>query len=308
MIENDNLSELLIGKIPEKYQDGDEFLDVVSWNLRWFNEKDALRVERITEILSILNSDIFVFQEIRNGSLDIVASKLNEKGAGFYKVEYGTTGGDQRVAIMYDLDWVRAKDDVKELFGKKTVLTVEGKDAFPRLPLWGYFTSKSPYPDKRGFDFQLAGLHLKSQMGGGESQRRLAADKLAYWLKTEAANVDSDAILIGDWNKTPDSEEWDSLVELEKEGFIRFREINDNSDFSHLYYKNKNHIGSKLDIAVVTTEVPMQAPQAETIRWVTLDDLLASNPKASEIKEYLKEIKTKISDHMPIFSRYYMYE
>jgi hypothetical protein len=79
-------------------------------------------------------------------------------------VEYGTTGGDQRIAVMYDLDWIRAKDDIEELFGKGTIIAGDGKDAFPRLPLYAYFTSLSVGGEP--FDFQLAGLHLKSQRGG----------------------------------------------------------------------------------------------------------------------------------------------
>ena len=72
--------------------------------------------------------------------------KLNRRGAGHYKVVYGTTGGDQRIAIMYDMDWISAKDDIVELFGRGSVMTGEGKDAFPRLPLWGYFLCKSSDP------------------------------------------------------------------------------------------------------------------------------------------------------------------
>ncbi len=308
-IENDNLSKALIGKIPKQFKDNDEFLDIVSWNLRWFNEQDSKRVKRITEILGALNSDIFIFQEVRKDSLDKVAEDLAEAKAGYYKVSYGTTGGDQRVAILYDTDWIKSKDDIKELFGKGNVRTGEGKDAFPRLPLWGYFACKSVHPDKRGFDFQIVGLHLKSQLGGGESQRRLACEKLAFWLERESILTDADSILMGDWNKEPDADEWSVMKKLEKDGIVRFKKINDSSDFSHLYYKNKSHIGSKLDIAVVSRDASKKLySNVKTIRWLTIDELLAKNPKASEIKKFLKEIKEKISDHMPIFTRYYMVE
>ena len=39
----------------------------------WFNENDTIRVNNITEVLFALNADIFVFQEVRQGSLDGVA-------------------------------------------------------------------------------------------------------------------------------------------------------------------------------------------------------------------------------------------
>ena len=178
-IANDNISKSLVGEIPDQYKDNNEFLDIISWNIRWFNDSDPKRVAKIVEILGSLNADMFIFQEIRHNSLDIVARRLMEKGAGDYKVVYGSTGGDQRIAIMYDFDWVKSKDDIQELFGKGNVRTTEGKDAFPRLPLWGYFAAKSIEPDKRGFDFQLAGVHLKSQMAAdaGFFQRQLAAEK-----------------------------------------------------------------------------------------------------------------------------------
>jgi endonuclease/exonuclease/phosphatase family metal-dependent hydrolase len=312
-IANDNISRSVADLIPPKFQDNNEFLDIISWNIRWFNDSDPKRVARITEILGSLNADIFVFQEIRNNSLDVVARRLSELGAGDYKVMYGTTGGDQRVAIMYDFEWVKLKDDIHELFGKGQIripATGEGrgKDAFPRLPLWGYFTARSVEADKRGFDFQLAGVHLKSQMGtdAGKPQRTVAANALANWLTNEAADLDADVIVIGDWNAAPDQPEWNTIHQLEQQGDLLFQQINDHTDFSHLYYKNRNHIGSRLDLALVSSEAGAQLRgQAETVRWVTLDELLESNPNIDAIKAYIKQIKEELSDHMPIYTRYY---
>ncbi len=90
-------------------------------------ERDPKRVSLITSILQELNADIVVFQEIEENSLDIVAQNLIDTGAGLYKVAYGTTGGDQRVAIMYDMEWVKASEDIKELFADEN-LTVQVKD------------------------------------------------------------------------------------------------------------------------------------------------------------------------------------
>jgi hypothetical protein len=54
---------------------------------------------------------------------------------------------------MYDLDWIRAKDSITELFGKNSVVTADGKDAFPRLPLYSYFTILSEIEE--AFDLQI---------------------------------------------------------------------------------------------------------------------------------------------------------
>jgi endonuclease/exonuclease/phosphatase family metal-dependent hydrolase len=311
IIANDNLSTALTGIIPPEFKGRDEFLDIISWNIRWFNDSDPVRVQRVTEILSVLNADIFVFQEIRNNSLNVVAERLSAAGAGDYKVAYGTTGGDQRVAILYDYEWVKAKDDIAELFGKKTVLTDDGKDAFPRLPFWGYFSARSVAPDRRGFDFQLAGVHLKSQMGadGGYPQRLAAAQKLAAWLKDEASVLDSDVIVIGDWNASPERAEWTPIRQMEGEGLVKFESVNDASDFSHLYYKNRHDFGSRLDVVVVSSAAAAQMQgQAGVVRWVSLDDLLRRSPSAAQIRAYIKEIKQNLSDHMPLFTRYYAEE
>jgi endonuclease/exonuclease/phosphatase family metal-dependent hydrolase len=315
IIANDNLSKSLaniIGQLPAAYRDSDEFLDIISWNLRWFNDKEPERVKNITEILGVINSDIFVFQEIQPNSLDGVASKLTEEGKGTYEVLYGTTDGDQRVAIMYDTQWIRAKDNIVELFGKGQVKTGDNKDAFPRLPFRGYFLAKSPDPSKSGFSFQLVGVHLKSQMGDGSSQRRTASEKLCWWIEKEADEVDADTIIIGDWNKDPSSSDWDAIHELEKQGKVKFSSINDQSDFSHLYYRNKNDFGSRLDIALVSSQAfqSMKNKKTEVIQWTTISDLLqsASEQKVTEIKAILNDIKENISDHMPLFTRYYLVE
>jgi hypothetical protein len=95
---NDNISRTfeLLGRIPSKLRGTDDFLDIVTWNLRWFHQKESERVERVGEILSVLNADIIVFEEIAEGSLEPIAQYLESRGAGYYSTAYGTTGGQQR--------------------------------------------------------------------------------------------------------------------------------------------------------------------------------------------------------------------
>src|ERR1700741_1381245 len=107
-----NVSERINELVDQKYKGTDRYLDLVTWNIRWFHHRDPNRVRNVSEVLRVLNADIIVLQEIKEDSLEPVSEILGEAGAGNYEVAYGTTGGDQRVAIMWDLDWVRAKDDV----------------------------------------------------------------------------------------------------------------------------------------------------------------------------------------------------
>src|ERR1043166_3415553 len=184
---NDNLSGHLNRYVPESLRGTDRFLDLINWNIRWFNPRDAARLKRITQVFTELNADILVCQEIEAGALDAVADRLNATGAGFYKTAYGTTGGDQRVAIVYDTEWVRAKEDIAELFRDESpYLGHTRKRIFPRLPLHSTFTGKAT---EGAFDFHLVGLHLKSQRANdgddGTAQRQQSAERLAQWLKNE---------------------------------------------------------------------------------------------------------------------------
>lgn len=305
---NDHISAAFsaLDMIPPRHRGSDKFLDVVSWNIRYFNHRDPIRVAQITDILEVLNADVIVLQEIDFEALKPVIELLHIRSAGYYEVAYGTTGGNQRVAIMWDYEWIRSKEDITELFGKGTVTTPAGKDAFPRLPLHAYFTALTTEPNSKPFTFQMVGLHLKSQMGGGESQRRLSADWLAHWLQHEAPFTDADVLMFGDWNKEPTAPEWDALHEMEKAGEVLFRQINDTSDFSHLYYKNKSNLGSRIDLALVTTSASKAMESgASVVKWTTLDEFLSTGPSAAKIKAELKEIREKVSDHMPVVSRFY---
>ena len=304
---NDKLSDFLEALVPVKYKGTDRFLDIVTWNLRWFHGRDPERVTRIVEIMDAISADIFVLQEVKEGSLTDVSTRLVASGAGHYETQYGTTGGDQRVAIMYDLDWIRAKSPIEELFGRGAVRTRDGKDAFPRLPLVGHFGCLSPGQDP--YDFQLMGLHLKSQMGDGSPQRRLAASKLASWLTRDAAQVDSDVIMLGDWNAPPQAPEWRPIRTLETTKRAAFRTLNETGEISYLMYKNRASIGTRIDLAIVSTaSLPRLHGRPQVIQWRSLVELLARSPSAREIESFIRELGTMVSDHMPLVARFYFAE
>jgi endonuclease/exonuclease/phosphatase family metal-dependent hydrolase len=307
-VSNDNLSRRFdaVDIVPDNLKGSEEFLDLVTWNIRFFHDRDSERVERISQILSELNGDVIVLQEILDDSLEPVIKRLEELGAGHYEVAYGTTGGNQRVALLWDLDWIRAKDDISELAGKGEVTASNGKDAFPRLPVRGYFTAITYAKDATPFDFQLVGVHLKSQRGGGGPQREAAGDWLANWIEESSVTVDSDIIIAGDWNEKPSAKSWQQLHKLEKQGELMFGSINSESNISHLYYKNKNNLGSRLDLTAISIAAYDEVVGDPTVvRWTSLDELLSTSPKASEIRSFLQEIRHDISDHMPVVTRFH---
>lgn len=292
---NDNLSGYLNRYVPEALRGSDRFLDLINWNIRWFNPRDATRLKRITQVFTELNADILVCQEIEAGALDPVADRLNATGAGFYKTAYGTTGGDQRVALVYDTEWVRAKEDITELFhDEPPYVGKTRKRIFPRLPLHSTLVGKA---DDGAFDFHLVGLHLKSQRANdgddGTEQRRLSATRLTQWLTRDLGD-EPDVILLGDWNAKPDEPEWQPVRAAEAAGKLRFLAWNKDNEASHFF---QNGAGSRLDLVVVSDDAEKVAVDqgARVIPW---NDAFASLTK---LRGYIDTL----SDHLPVVSRFY---
>lgn len=292
---NDHISAALFDLVPDELQGTDRFLDIINWNIRFFNARDAERLKLITQIMTELNADLIICQEIEQGALDPVAERLIQSGAGLYKTAYGTTGGDQRVAFLYDTEFVKAKEDIVELF-KDENLTVGGtrKKVFPRLPLHSTFVGRAA---RSAFDFHLVGVHLKSQRpsGGddGTAQRRESAERLARWL-TEETGDEGDVIVLGDWNAKPDQPEWEAVQKLERADEVRFLGWNDAREASHFF---KNGRGSRLDLVLVSNEAEKAAVDkgANVIHW----------NGAFSSKQRLAELIEKVSDHMPVLSRFF---
>ncbi|MBE9191900.1 endonuclease/exonuclease/phosphatase family protein [Gloeocapsopsis crepidinum LEGE 06123] len=316
--DNDHLSEFLSDFVPDDLQGTDHFLDVITWNIKFFNTRDPKRVEQITNIMQELNADLFVLQEIEAGSLDKVAQSLTEAGAGLYKVVYGTTGGDLRVAFMYDMEWVKASTDIEEIFtDNPTVVVGTGrgssrKAVFPRLPLYGKFVVRA-IEEQEGelqedpFDFELIGVHLKSQRGGGREQRSEAARLLADWLLMEA--TDEDVIIAGDWNAPADRPEWEAIQELEEQKILKFAGFHDDGEGSHLRVGGQR---SRLDFIAVTHAIAdaIEEKSADennalgksvVIEW----NALLKNQRGQRTRKLLEEIIGTISDHLPVLTRFY---
>lgn len=332
--DNDNLSEALADLVPDEYKGTDRFLDVVQWNIEWFGAqksvaKDAKRLSLVIDTLEALSADLFVFQEIAGptsdgrypGALDVVAEELTNRGAGHYVVHYTRAGGEQRVAMMWDRDWLRAKGDVEDLFPRGThTFGNPAKDAFAgRTPLYAFFSARIPVddveaadpyaggPDK--FEFQALGVHLKA-MGDGHPQRRHSAEVLSTWLKDDAPKVDADVVILGDFNAPPsDKKSWEPFHKLERAGHAAFQSINDESDFSYLWLANKgSQFVSRIDLSVVSLSAEAQAQAlAQPILWKPIEETLAQagDLKAAEVRAVMREIKENLSDHLPCVSRFY---
>jgi len=285
--------------VPERLRGNDNYLDIVTWNIRYFSHTDPQRVQIIERLMSEINADIFVLQEIEEFALNDLARRLAEKDAGQYRVHYGTTGDDQRVAIMYDRDWVKLTSTPLELFGQETELKFGRSHAFPRLPLHASFYA---YGIENPFLFELIGVHLKSKVNGrgstdnGFAQRSMAAKRLALWLESEA--VDDDVIIAGDWNATANEKEWTPLLDQETTGTIHMSSWNPDGEGSYLVSTSQR---TRIDLFVVTEEAARQAVRKEKPEVIEWNDIL-------EMKGVFGHIKKKISDHLPVLCRFYFTE
>lgn len=327
--DNDHLSQAFTGArlVPERYRGTDQFLDVVQWNLEWFGAsksrlRDQNRYQLIFEVLQALNADLFVFQEVvgrtdaQPGALDPIAEALTSANAGDYRVEYSAAGGEQRIAMMWDRDYVRSKIAPEDLFARGTHRTPDGKDAFAtRAPLYAYFAVREDAIEPRGgtrtFDFQILGVHLKA-MAEGHPQRLKSAEVLSEWLVNESPRTDSDAVILGDWNAPPDDPCWQPFHDLEQESEerVKFREINDPSDYSYLWLRNRtDKFLSRIDLTAMTLSSfqQVEGEAARVVLWQPVEETLAraGGWKSAQTVRLLKEIKEEVSDHLPVVSRFY---
>jgi endonuclease/exonuclease/phosphatase family metal-dependent hydrolase len=316
-VANDNLSRAFENLVPKEYVDTERYLNIVQWNIEWFgarksNAKDQRRVQTITSILEAFNADLFVFQEIAGpskdgrypGVLDSIADDLTERGAGDYVVYYTEAGGEQRVAMMWDRDYLRAKTEAHDLFPVGQHKTPDGKDAFARrTPLYAHFEADVGGAGR--FDFQAVGVHLKAMEDGG-AQRRVSAQVLAAWMMNEAV-VDADILIMGDWNAPPNADEWGPIRDVEG---VHFEDINDETDFSYMWLANRtSKFLSRIDLQAMSLASSTRPPQkvAQVVRWLPIEEALArtGNMTDRQVIDVLGYLKEEISDHLPTITQFY---
>lgn len=116
---------------------------------------------------------------------------------------------------------------------------------------------------------------------------------------------------MGDFNAPPGDACWAPFHALEDAKKAAFRRINDSSDFSYLWLRNKKDKAlSRIDLTVASlasmTNV-VKGTVATAVRWKPIEEVIAQTQDLTSARatKLLRQIKSSISDHLPTFSRFY---
>lgn len=178
--------------IDSTYIGTDSTLDVMTWNIEHFPLSGAETVEKVIEIVKILNLDIIVLQEIESASSfeTVVESIDNWEG-------YRATGAyyDINLAVIYNTETITI-DNIESIFE-------DDSWAFPRSPLlidcfYG------------GENYIVINNHLKAGGDNEDEERRQAAcDSLKQYLDDNYS--DERVILLGDLNDSLTDPQYDNV-------------------------------------------------------------------------------------------------
>ena len=179
-----------------------EHVSVGSLNLEWFghgnNPRTDAEIEAVAGYIKALEIDFLCLQEIhptgdRSGDGEADWQQLLDHLGSDYGSWYGTSGGSQRLAFIWNETDVTVSD-LGELRGITRETPPDGNArSFPRLPLTAYVRS-----NYGGVDFRVFTVHL---YWSDDDARAHEGSQLGDWLEDYlATGDDEDVILIGDCN------------------------------------------------------------------------------------------------------------
>jgi hypothetical protein len=115
-------------------------------------------------------------------------------------------------------------------------------------------------------------------------------------MEEEGNYVDTDILIMGDFNAPPNDKCWQPFHEMEDAGKIKYKEINDNDDFSYLWLANKSDkYVSRIDLTVMSTASSNQVAGevVKVVRWQPIEEAIAraGNMTDKEVTDVMKKIK-----------------
>lgn len=269
----------------------DSTFEVITWNLEYF-PKSSETVNRVAEIIFLLNPDVLGFQEITSRSaLMLVVDRLNsfagsETWIGYRAGSTGSTG--QQLAYIINTENVSVLQSPFEIYED------EGR-AFPRKPYVLRVVVN-------GQEVVIINNHLKC-CGNGEieedswdeeTRRQEASLKLQTYI--EESWTETQVIIIGDYNDEIDEPASDNVFWnfISQPNQFKFTDMNiangHSSDYSYPTWP------SHIDHILITNELFDEFESANSeVRTIRVDDFLEGG---------WEEYETNISDHRPVGWKY----
>ena len=167
---------------------GEETLEVITWNLRFFPQNGVEEVNRVIMLLDSLNADVVCLQEIDQMSqLVRVANALPQ-----YDLIQSIHTDYLMLGILYKPDLL-VPLDTSELFPD------ESYNFAGRFPLQVKFARQV---DSTDYHFTVINMHLKAMGDASSIQRRHNATTLLHDYLSDVITTteDTNFVVVGDWN------------------------------------------------------------------------------------------------------------
>lgn len=198
-------------------------LDFLSWNLRHagvepFGESGPLGLG-----LAALRPAVALLQECPRRVLPSQFVVEGPDGARTYRTVYGLGGGDQRLAMVYDLGQARLK--------RRAIEILDGTLRRPALSAAFALLAEGQIEP---MDLHLVNVHLLSRGGDNQVARLAEAQALADWIEQAAPEAKLDLVVGGDWNGPANDEMLEPLTGLERRSHGAFQQISAGSEAGFL--------------------------------------------------------------------------
>ena len=206
------LTCLLLVAANARADDAVQPLRVMAFNVRVPVDADGpdrweARRDLLVDTIRDARPDVMATQELVTSQGEYIVTALPGY-AWFGRGRRGTQGdaGDEHMGVFYRRDALRLAgsgdfwlSDTPEISG-----SISWGNLFPRMVTWGLFERVAD-----GRRFYLLDTHLPYRDEDGPARVR-SAQAILHWLSTLPADIP--VILVGDFNDTPDSETYRTLV------------------------------------------------------------------------------------------------
>lgn len=209
-------------RVVDAYRGGDHDIDVGAWNIEWFSNRYPQKLEGVARLVADMNLDIWALVESSPAAAEALVGTLRDRYGLEFDVAHSepeASTGKQSTSVIWNpatvqgqrLEWPEEIDGWFRThsrdFDDLGLEAVHGK-IFNRYPGLFHFATR----DGR-LDFNLVPVHLKAKSEG--SLRRAQASKVlaaaVRRMKVLRPDADRDFVILGDFNATLASGDFDAL-------------------------------------------------------------------------------------------------